>query len=300
MDSMERLQAFHAVAKDTSFSKAALRIYRTQPAVSQAVKALELELGERLFLRRGRGVVLTQAGRILIEYVERAFVSLDRAKKRIEALQELRTGELTIATSDTTACYILPDVLNQFYSEYPEIELKIMNRSSPQAASSVIENRADLAIITMPLSVEGLIYEELAVREDVAIIWPNHPFIKRKRIKLSDLLSFPIILLDRGSNTRSFIDEQINKTGVVPKITMELASIEVIKKMVSLGLGVSIVPFISVEKEVGSGELFAVKVFSRTESRHLGIASPADGLYSLAARVFVRMLKEYAKERAVL
>ena len=99
------------------------------------------------------------------------------------------------------------------------------------------------------------------------------------------------------SSTRAFIDEQIGHAGAQPTIAMELGSIEVIKRMVSLGFGVSIVPLISIQNEVRAGELCAAKVFTRAQSRKLGIAFPADGLHSLAAKVFFRMLKEHVRGR---
>ena len=288
---MERLIAFRAVAAEKSFSRAAEKIFRTQPAVSQAVRLLEEDIGERLFLRLGRTVELTQAGGILLEHVEEAFGSLDQARARIQALKELREGELTIATSDTTACYVLPPVLSEFRDRYPRVEVRILNRVSSVAAEQVARHEADIGVVTLPVSAPKLMSEPLVLREDVGICASGHALSERKRVTLADFVKHPLLLLDRGSNTRGFIDRQVEETGVAPNIAMELGSIEVIKKLVELGFGVSIVPRIAVRQDLERGTLSGVAVFKRTECRTLGIVHPVKGMSSLAAQVFAEMLK---------
>ncbi|MBN2307558.1 MAG: LysR family transcriptional regulator [Candidatus Hydrogenedentes bacterium] len=296
----ERLQAFRAVAREQSFSRAADRLFKTQPAVSQAVGSLERELGERLFVRQGRRTTLTQAGRVLLEHVEQAFDALDQARLRLDALKELREGVLTVSASDTTACYVLPDALRAFRERYPGVEVRILNRPSPVAAEQVAARDADLAVVTLPVAHAGLASEPLTVREDVAICAPQHPLAGRERVRLAELLAYPLLLLDRGSNTRSFIDEQLAETGVAPRVAMELGSIEVIKKLVSLDFGVSIVPRIAVRDEVARGDLWAVRVFEQAECRRLGLVYPRKGLLPRAAQVFMQMLREHVPQDRAL
>jgi len=288
----ERLKAFVAVARERSFSRAAEKLFRTQPAVSQAVRLLEDEIGERLFVRRGRIVALTRAGRILLEHADAAFGTLAKAVAEIEALRELRTGEVTIAASDTTTCYFLPPILKVFRNAYPEVELRILNRPSPLAGEQVAAREADLGIVTLPLTNPRLASEALAVREDVAICGRDHPLARRRRISLADLAAYPLLLLDRGSNTRTFIDGQLRRGNMNPTVAMELGSIEVIKKLVQLGFGVSIVPRIAVEEEARRGHLHALRVFPKREWRSLGVVYPSTGTESRAGREFVRILKE--------
>lgn len=293
---MERLLAFRAVARERSFSRGAGRIHRTQPAVSQAVRSLEHELGERLFMRTGRTALLTQAGRILLEHVESAFDSLDRARSHIEALRELREGELTLVTSDTTACYLLPDALRRFRARYPAVEVKILNRPSPVAARQVASHDVDLGIVTLPVENDRLTSEVLMKREDVLICSPRHPLAKRRSLRLSDLAGLPLLLLDRGSSTRGFIDRQLRAAGLAPNVAMELGSIEVIKKLVELDFGVSIVPAIAVRAEAKTGRVCAKPIFKDAECRRLGLVYLKQGIPSLSGRVFAKMLKEHLSE----
>ena len=227
--STEQLNAFYVVAQEKSFSRAAEKLFRTQPAVSQAIHSLEDELGQPLFLRQGRTSILTQAGQILLEHVEEVFETLERGRFRLEALKELKGGRLTISTSDTTACYLLPEVLDTFRDRYPEVEVYIRCKPSPIAAEQVLSHEADIGIVTLPIEHPKLAAEKLIVREDVAICSPNNPLASRKKISFADLVKFPLLFLDRGSNTRTYIDQRLNEAGLKPRIAMELGSIEVIK-----------------------------------------------------------------------
>jgi DNA-binding transcriptional LysR family regulator len=290
---------FRAVATEKSFSRAAAKIFKTQPAVSQAVRLLEDELGEKLFLRLGRTIELTQAGRILLEHVEDALGSLDEARGKIQALKELRTGELTIATSDTTACYLLPPVLEEFRRRYPQIEVKILNRVSGAAAAKVAAHEADIGVVTLPVAVPKLVCEPLVLREDVGVCAPSHALARRKRVSFAEFVRHPLLLLDRGSSTRAFIEARIERTGAVPNVAMELGSIEVIKKLVELGFGASIVPRIAIQQEIERGTLRALLILRKSDHRTLGIVYPAKGAVSLAARVFAKLLRGHNSMRSV-
>jgi DNA-binding transcriptional LysR family regulator len=285
----DRLGVFRAVAREGGFSRAARKLFRTQPAVSQAIRALELELGEQLFVRRGRSTTLTAAGRIFLEHVEDAFISLERGRLRLDALRELKEGSLTIGTSDTTACYVLPPVLAEFRRRYPGVEVCISNRPSPITLDQVVAREVDLGFVTLPATRRGLASESLMVREDVAIFAPTSPLAAGRRIRFAQLLQHPLLLLDRGSQTRSFIDEQIAASGEKADVAMELASIEVIKQLVALDFGVSLVPAISVQREIAAGVLCARSVLPRSQLRQLGAVYADPGPLSPAAAAFLEL-----------
>ncbi len=297
--STEQLNAFYAVAQGKSFSRAAEKLFRTQPAVSQAILSLEEELGHSLFLRQGRTSILTQAGQILLEHVEEVFETLERGRFRLEALKELKGGRLTISTSDTTACYLLPEVLDTFRDRYPEVEICIRCKPSPIAAEQVLSHEADIGIVTLPIEHPKLASEKLIVREDVAICSTENPLAGRTKISFAELVNHPLLLLDRGSNTRTYIDQRLVETGLKPRIAMELGSIEVIKKLVQLNFGVSIVPRISVREELEKGSIVAMTIFRKKECRTLGVVYPAKGIFSLAAQAFVTILKDHFRQEGV-
>ncbi len=210
---------------------------------------------------------------------------------RIDALKELKHGKLTISTSDTTAYYILPDVLKKFRVKYPDIDVRIHCKPSPVSAAQVIAGDADIGIVTLPVDNPKLAFETLIIREDVVICSPFHMLAQRKKVNFRDLTDYPILLLDHGSNTRSYIDERFAKENLKPKITMELGNIEVIKKLVQLDFGISIVPLISLQSEIKENKLKVIHVFKKSECRELGLIYPAKGIHSLAAREFSSILK---------
>lgn len=298
--SVEQLYAFRAVAETRSFTRAAEKLFRTQPAISQAIRSLEGEVGEKLFTRHGRKSTLTQAGHIFLEHVEEAFDALERGILRIDALKELQEGSLTISTSDTTAYYILPDVLLNFRKRYPGVDLRIHCRPSPISAEQVVSKEADIGIVTLPVKEPRLISEPLILREDVVICAPGHDLAERKKVSFHTLTEYPLLLLDRGSNTRNYIDRRFQEVGLSPKITMELGSIEVIKKLVQLDFGVSIVPLIALHKELEHDLLRAIRIFRKAECRELGVIYPVKGISSLAARVFMEMLKGHLSKKTRL
>jgi len=293
----ERLMAFRAVAREKSFSRGAEAVFKTQPAVSHAIKLLEQDMGERLFVRMGRTTELTPAGHVLLEHVEQAFQTLEEARTRIEGLKELRHGTLTIAASDTTTCYILPNALRRFRKRYPGVEVRISNRPSPVAARQVAARRADLGFVTLPIEHPKLTSEKLIVREDVAICAPDHRLSNRRHVTLAQLVEYPLLLLDRGSNTRTFIDTQLEDARLVPDIAMELGSIEVICRLVQLDFGVSIVPRLAVEDAVKQKMLHMIRVFDKADCRTLGVVYPASGIASRAAQVFLNMLRDDVKKK---
>ncbi|MBN1381079.1 MAG: LysR family transcriptional regulator [Deltaproteobacteria bacterium] len=298
--SMEQLTAFRAVAETGSFTRAAEKLFRTQPAISQAIRSLEEELGELLFTREGRQSRLTQAGRIFLIHVEEMFETLEQGRDRVAALKDLTAGELTISTSDTTAYYILPDVLKRFRDQYPGVDVRIQCKPSPESAAQVAAREADVGIVTLPIENPKLACEDLILREDVAICAPTHELAKRRKIVFQDLAAHPLLLLDHGSNTRTYIDRRFRDASLKPQIIMELGSIEVIKKLVQLQFGISIVPLIALQTEIEQGTLKALRVFKKSECRTLGIIYPERGIHSLAARIFIEMLRNYLDGKARL
>lgn len=296
----DRLRAFRAVAREGGFSRAAARLHRTQPAVSQAVRALEEDVGEPLLLRLGRRVELTAAGEILLEQCERAFAALDEARERLLALRGLETGELVIGTSDTNACYLLPPVLAAFRERHPGIELRIRNRPSPATEAQVVEGEVDLGFVTLPASDPRLAAEPLAVRDDVAIVAPDHPLAGRRRVRFERLLAEPLLLLDRGSRSRSWLDDRIAegaRDGRAVRVAMELASIEVIKRLVGLGFGVSVVPRVAVEAEREGGSLAVVDLSPRPPRRRIGFVTRRGAPSSRAAAAFATLARQILRPR---
>ncbi|HUK66029.1 MAG TPA: LysR family transcriptional regulator [Anaeromyxobacteraceae bacterium] len=296
----DQLLVFAAVARERGFSRAAERLSRTQSAVSQAVARLEEELGVRLFLRSGRHTEPTTAGRLLLEHANRVLGEMERARENLQALWELKEGSLVVGTSDTLAYYVLPPVIAAYRARYPGVDLRIDNRPSPATAERVVERRVDLGLVTLPLPtglrargrpiLERLHIESLAPQEEVVICPPDHPLARRKRITLGALHPYPLLLLDRSTAGRAHLDAEFARLKLKPTVAMEMSSVEVIKRLVELGLGVAIVPGAAVERELAEG-VVAVLRLEGLPGRSLGLVTPATLPLPRAAEAFAEMAR---------
>lgn len=310
--STPRLRAFLAVARARGFSTAARELGQSQSSLSQAVSALEEELGQPLFIRDGRNIHLTEAGRILREHAERALAELARATDALSALRDLTRGSLLVGTSDTLASYLLPPVFAAFRARYPDVELRLDNRTSPAVAERVAQHRVDLGVISLPLpralriggrpASEVLTIDTLRSQREVVICPKDHPFARRRGLTLAELASQPLVLLDRSTASRGLLDQSFRELGLRPHVVMEMSSVEVIKRLVELGFGLSLIPELSGVREFEQGQLVALRTKGTETSwprRHVGLITPLHGSLSHAARAFIEVLrKELPTERA--
>lgn len=297
----DQLQTFLVVAGERGFSRAARRLSRTQSAVSQSVARLEQTLGERLFVRDGRVTHLTPAGRILEEHARRVLEEMDRARAHLAAQHELREGSLVVGTSDTLACYFLPPVFAAFRARYPGVELRLDNRPSPATARRVAERDVDVGVVTLPLPAglgaggrplsERLELEDLAPQRDVVICPAGHPLAKRRRLRLATLAAEPLVLLDGGTASRAFLDAELTQARLAPRVVMEMSSVEVVKRLVELGFGLSVVPEMAVLREVAAGSLAALRLESAAPQRRIGLCTARSGPLAPAAAAFVAVAR---------
>ncbi len=295
----DRLLIFATVARERGFSAAARKLGRSQPSVSQAVAALESELGQRLFTREARAVEPTHAGRVLLEHAERVLDEMTRARARIAGLSELREGSLAIGTTDTLACHVLPPVLGELRRRYPRIEIRIETKPSPAIAERVAARELDVGVVTAPLPsglrvagkpiAERLAIEELAPYEDVVVAPAEHPLASRARVRLEHLADVPLVLLDRTTASRAFLDAELARRGIEPRVAMETSSVEVLLRLVELGFGVAVAPAVAARPARGR---VSVPLVSVGRARSLAVAwpsSPAEP--SRAAAELVRLAR---------
>src|SRR5262249_41982157 len=245
----EQVAAFHAVAKYGSFSKAGVALLRSQSAVRVQIAKLEAALGKRLFDRNTKEVGVNRAGQVFVRYSTQIEGLLQQATQELADLDHLERGRLVLCTSDTTACYRLPALLQHYRECHPGIDMVVRNATSPQTIEAVCAHEVDLGIVTLTALKPELEALPLFSRHDVLICHPQHPLARRRTILLKDLEAYPLILLDQRCASRRIIDELCTQARVRLRITMELSSIEVIKRFVRIDAGLSVVPAIAVEEE---------------------------------------------------
>ncbi|MBN1567134.1 MAG: LysR family transcriptional regulator [Acidobacteria bacterium] len=289
----EQLNAFQAAAERLSFSKAAEQIFRTQSAVSIQIAKLEDTVGQRLFQRTTKQIELTEAGGVLLRYSTQIKALLEQARQEMMDLEKMERGRLLISTSDTTACYQLPGIIQKYQAKHPGIEIIVRNATSPKTIDLVMDNQVDMGIATLKYLKPPLVTVPLFYRSDVAICHPGHPLAKKKTVYLKDLEAYSCVLLDQKCSSRRILDEICRKAGVTLSISMELSSIEVVKEFVCINSGISVVPEIAVKREAADKKLVALKIRDLQDSDPIKIGAiyKKDRYLSLAARSFLNMLR---------
>ena len=289
---LEQLKGFYYAAKLGSFTEAAQRLYVSQPAISIKMQALEKQLGERLLDRSGRKVRLTHAGSLLYEHVEDLMAKLDEIEKTVESLRKLDRGRLSLGASDTTSMYFLPDLLKAFRRGHPNVEIRIMSLISPQVARKVFDRDLDMGIVTLPSPIETLEAVPLFEQKLVCILSPEHPLSSKKMLDLRELGTEQLILLDGESATRKRVDEYLARSRCHCRPTMEFSNFEIIKRYVSAGFGISLVPEATVHEAKDGVRAVPLR---QGISIEVGIVMRRERKLSHAAKAFLEIAREHCQ-----
>lgn len=285
-----QLVYFRKVAETKNISRAAEELLVTQPAVSKQVRALEEELGEKLFDRIGKKVFLTKTGQVLLAHADRILRSIEEAKTAVRDLSEGCSGELVIGTSDHISLHRLPGILKRYITAFPKVDLKLRCHRSETVLDMVGKNLVDIGVITLPLVSANLI-SRVIWKDPMSLVFPKgHPLASLKKTRLKDIVSYAMILPETGTTTRKNIDAAFAKKKLAPNITMEVAYIETIKGLVKAGLGISILPDKAVEQELQSGTIVKAKIQDANLSRDLGVVYLKDKFLSRPAAEFLKFL----------
>jgi DNA-binding transcriptional LysR family regulator len=287
----DQLASFLEVAKLQSFSRAAEKIYRTQPAISAQVRLLEQECGEKLFDRSGKKVMLTPAGEILRRYAEKILGLQKEALQAIAELNQTPRGKLYIGANEATCLYVLPKTFAHFKQLYPLVQISIYRNFSHKIVQKVQEGAVDLGIVTLPQSAPNMEIIPVFKDEVQAVVPKNHPLAKNRTVSVAELAHFPMILPKTG-HTRVVIDRLLREQRDKLQISMELASVETQKKFVGAGLGISLISRSYAQAEVAAGVLRLIPLAGQKLYRELGLIYRRDRYLSLPAKVFIDVVRE--------
>jgi DNA-binding transcriptional LysR family regulator len=290
-----RLQVFHAVARQLSFTKAAEALFMTQPAVTFQIKQLEEHFNTRLFDRGHGRIALTPAGDIVLDYAERILGLSAELDTRVKELTGEVAGALLIGASMTIAEFLLPQVLGEFRARHPRVLPRLIVANSETVESRVAEHTLDLGFIEAPSHAPSLVSDFCADDELLVLCSPSHPLAKLASVKPGQLLKHAFISREQGSGTREVTDHYFRAAGIAPEsldTVMELGSPEAIKGLVSTGLGFAIMSRATVAKEIRLGQLAAMPL-APPLMRKLSVVYPKERFRSRLANTFI----EFAKER---
>ncbi len=258
MINFHQLRAFYEAARTGSFTRAAEVLCVTQPAVTGQIRALEQALELRLFRRRGRRMVLTEAGALLYQRARQVF-ELERDMERLVAeLKEVRRGLLKVGTTKTYARYLMPGLVRAFHAAHPEVRIVLEEGSSLDVIRGVLDQRNELAVVGRPREFPGLVFVPFRREEVVLLVAPGHRLARAGRAGFRDLAGELLILKEEGSSTRNLVREAYRRRGMTANVLVETSNLDFIKDMVGRGEGISFLVRCAVEEDLAAGTLVEV------------------------------------------
>lgn len=289
---LHRLRVFHEVARHLSFTRAAEALYTSQPNISRHVAQLEAELGARLFHRLGNTIELTDAGRIVYNYVGQLFRLVDDLRRALAELQGLEQGYLRLGASSTPGLYLLPPHLASFRTRYPGLEVTLHLGNSREIVAQVLSNELDLGFVEGHADVAGIQVQSFVTDELVFIAPAGHRLGGHEELETQALTGEAFIWREEGSGTRDAMEAMLGQLGIQPVRALVMRGCEGVKRAVMAGLGISFVSRHAVELELAHGLLVVLEDPRLRADRELSIVSHKDVRPSAAALAFLAHLRK--------
>lgn len=286
-----QLEAFEAIVLHGSFTKAAEALHLTQPAVTRQIASLEAELRTPLFDRLGRSVRMTTAGEALHRYAAHIVRLAHEARYAVADVNAGNAGRIALGASSTLATYVLPHLLRDFRHSHPRVEIAIQTGISAQILEQVRAGETDIALVTGDIQDALLVVSYLSDYETCVVVPPGHPLANRETVSASELAGNPLILMETGTNLRTYVDRLLNTAGGGEQVAMELDNVEAIKRMIEAELGISMLPEVAVRTEVADGRLRALKLTDVPRAkRRIALVYRRDKYLSLTLKAFMELL----------
>lgn len=289
-----QLRAFVTLARRGSFTLAAKELHLSQSAVSHSMKALETDLGCRLFDRMSKKVLLTQAGEQLLQHADKILSEMLAARESITQLGKWGRGRLRVGASTTACQYILPEILSEFKKSYPQALITVEPGDTWEAMELLRNNQVDMALLLQPKRDDDFEFSPIFEDEMQFVMAPSHPWAKAGAVQREDVPRQQYILYNKKSFTFELVEDYFRSEDMVLNAVMEFGSMEAIKELVKLGLGVSILaPWIA-RKEIESGELVTLPLGRRKLKRTWGLLHWRGRPLSMAEETFSNLCRSQA------
>ena len=294
----DQLETFLEVARHTSFSRAAERRFRTQPAISSQIRALEEEVGARLFDRSGGKVALTGAGKIFQQYAEQTLEARKTMLVTVAEMERVPRGEIVVGANEGTCLHILPEVFAEFKKLYPEVGVQISRLERAKILESIIDNSVDFGVVSIPVDDKRLTVVTIHRDELVIIVPPKHPLASANKGSIADVAQYPL-LLPKVGRTRDSLENLFHERGLKPKVAMELDSSELLKRFVAANVGVGFIARSNVIEDVKASALAAISMTDGSIRRDLALVFRKDKALSRAALAFIEIAVKLKQAEAV-
>ena len=282
----DQLETFLEVARLSSFSRAAERRFRTQPAISSQIRALEEEVGAKLLDRSGGKVAVTGPGKVFQKYAEDV---LEQRRVMLVALAEMHRvprGELVVSANEGTCLHILPEVFAEFKRQYPSVAVSVKRLEHNKILEAIIENSCDFGVVSMPVPDKRL--TAVPIHRDVLIVItpPHHPLAAREKATVAEVVEYPL-LLPKAGRTRDALETLFHERHLKPRVSMELDSSELLKRFVAADVGIGFIPHSNVAEDLQAKALAALTMSDASIQRDLALVFRKDKALSRAALAFI-------------
>ncbi len=291
--SFEYYKTFYYVVKYKNFTRAARVLFTSQPAITHSVQNLEHELGCRLFIRNKNGVELTREGQLLYEYVSAGCAQFFKGENELMQSISLQEGTVYLSASETALhCYLF-DMLNKFRGEYQGVKMKIENSSTGRAIDELKSGVVDFAVVSTPADVvKPLKAFNLKSFRDILIAGNAFSELKNKKVNLSDIVSYPLICLAKGTQTRKLMENFYAEHNIILNPDIEPATADMVLPMVEQNLGLGYIPEEMATKAIAAGEVFQVDLQEELPERYICMVEDPTHPLSVAAREFRKKVLE--------
>lgn len=287
------LEHFLAVVDEGTFTRAAERMNRTQPAISQSIRRLEEEVGAALFARDVHEITLTEAGRLLADYARRLLGMRDDAIRRVADLRTLKAGTLTIAAHEAAAVYLLPAPLRTYLQRFPDIKVGIQRSRLAEIPRQVMDREVDVGFVKEEPTFHELHAVEVHADQMVLVAAPQHPLVKRRDLGIRDLGSEHFVIHHQCAATTDRILQLFEQHATRCRVVAELWSFENVKTFVREQVGLAIVPRITVRQELADGTLALVPLHDLSMPRRTLMIYRDQGYVSDSAGELIRLVKSF-------
>ncbi|HUO27151.1 MAG TPA: LysR family transcriptional regulator [Candidatus Aquilonibacter sp.] len=282
----DQLETFLQVARHASFSRAAEKRFRTQPAISSQIRGLEEEVGAKLFDRSGGKVSLTAAGKAFQKYVEETLNARKAMLTSLAEMERVPRGELIVGANEGTCLHILPEVFADFKKQYPDVSVNIKRADYASILDSIIDNSVDFGVVSLPVGDNRLTVVLIHRDELIVIVPPRHPLGRMKSVSIAEVARYPLVVPKAG-HTRDALEELFHERRLKPAYAMELDSSELLKRFVAADVGVGFIARSNVQEDVQAGVLAAIRMSDAQIRRDLALVFRKDKALSRAALAFI-------------
>jgi LysR family transcriptional regulator, low CO2-responsive transcriptional regulator len=294
----DQLETIIEVARLSSFSRAAEKRFRTQPAISSQIRSLEEEVGAKLLDRSGGKVSLTASGKLFLRFAEETLDARKAVTTAIAETERVPRGEIVVGANEGTCLHILPEVFAHFKKQYPDVAVNIKRADYAKVLESVIDNSVDFGVVSMPITDNRLTAVLIHRDELVLIVPPKHPLSKLKSASAADIAQYPL-LMPKVGHTRDALDELFHERKLKPRYSMELDSSELLKRFVAADVGIGFIPRSNVEEDVRANVLVTVFLADTQIRRDLALVFRKDKALSRAALAFIDIAVKIKNPEAI-